>query len=378
MIAHPRHRAGLDALAARDRLRARAPTAGLDFASNDYLGLAGSELLKQAALDALNRGVPVGAAGSRLLRGNHPEHEALEEEAAAFFGAEAALFIGGGFQANHALFSALPMQGDLILYDALIHASAHDGMRLGRAETRPFAHNDVAAAEAEIRSWRAEGGTGRVWLAVESLYSMEGDLAPLDQLAALARRHDAVLVVDEAHATGLFGPMGAGRTLAQPHDPNLLTLHTCGKGLGAVGALICGDAVLIETLVNKARPFIFATAPSPLNAAVVRAGLKALRDRPDIRERAWMRIAHAHAEAKRLCGLDGFESQILPVHVGADGEAVTLARTLQARGYDVRAVRPPTVPKGTARLRISLTGAADQAAVTGLFETLSDVGSAYL
>jgi 8-amino-7-oxononanoate synthase len=261
-------------------LRARAPAAGLDFASNDYLGLAGSELLKQAALDALNRGVPVGAAGSRLLRGNHPEHEALEQEAAAFFGAEAALFIGGGFQANHALFSALPMQGDLILYDALIHASAHDGMRLGRTETRAFAHNDVVAAEAEILSWRAEGGTGRLWLAVESLYSMEGDLAPLDQLRALARRHDAVLVVDEAHATVLFGPTGAGRALVQPHDPTLLTLHTCGKGLGAVGALICGDAALIETLVNKARPFIFATAPSPLNAAVVRASLRALHDAP--------------------------------------------------------------------------------------------------
>jgi 8-amino-7-oxononanoate synthase len=371
--------ATLEGLRRKARLRSLSPQrGGVDFTSNDFLALAGAPRLKEAIMAAMERGVPAGAGGSRLLRGNHPEHEALEEEAAAFFGAEAALFIGGGFQANHALFSVLPMQGDLVLYDALIHASAHDGMRLGRADTRPFAHNDVAAAEAEIQSWRAGGGSGRVWLAVESLYSMEGNLAPLDQLLELARRHDAVLVVDEAHATGLFGPMGAGRALSQPHDPNLLTLHTCGKGLGAVGALICGDAVLIETLVNKARPFIFATAPSPLNAAVVRATLAALRDRPDLRERAWARIAHAHAEARRLCGLDGFESQILPVHIGADGEAVALARTLQSRGYDVRAVRPPTVPKGTARLRISLTGAADQAAVTGLFETLSDVGSAYL
>lgn len=378
MTSHSRHRAGLEALAARDRLRARAPAAGLDFASNDYLGLAGSDLLKQAALEALDRGVPVGAAGSRLLRGNHPEHEALEEEAAAFFGAQAALFMGGGFQANHALFAALPMQGDLVLYDALIHASAHDGMRLGRAETRAFAHNDVAAAEAVIQHWRAEGGTGRIWLAVESLYSMQGDLAPMDQLTDLARHHNAVLVVDEAHASGLFGPMGAGCALPQKNDPNLLTLHTCGKALGASGALICGDAVLIETLVNKARPFIFATAPSPLNAAIVRAGLKALCERPDIRERAWLRIAHAHDEARRLCGLDRFESQILPIHIGADGEAIALAKALQSCGYDVRAVRPPTVPKGTARLRISLTGAADQSAVTGLFETLSKLGSAYL
>src|SRR5690606_11216354 len=267
----PRHGAALDVLAQRGRLRRLMPATGADFSSNDYLGLASSALLLDAAQDALARGVPVGAGGSRLLRGNHPEHQALEAEAAAFFDAEAALYMGGGFQANQAIFSTLPMQGDLIVHDALIHASAHEGMRLGRAEARPFVHNQVDDAARVMDEWRASGGRGRVWLAVESVYSMDGDLAPLDALARLAAREDAVLVVDEAHATGVFGPQGRG--LAHGVSGPQVTLHTGGKALGASGALICADKVLIETLVNRARPFIFATAPAPLSAAVLRASL---------------------------------------------------------------------------------------------------------
>lgn len=372
MTQHPRHRAALEDLAGRDRLRSLVPAKGADFASNDYLGLAHSDLLNRAAFAALQRGVPVGSTGSRLLRGNHPEHEALEAEAAALFGAEAALYIGGGFQGNHAIFAALPMPGDLVLHDALIHASAHDGLRLGRCDVRSFPHNSVPKAEAEIRAWREAGGKGRIWLAVESVYSMEGDLAPLDDFADLARRADAVLIVDEAHATGLFGPMGTG-CAHHIKDVPLVTLHTCGKGLGAVGALICGDAVLIETLVNRARPFIFATAPSPLDAAIVRASLAALRTHPEFRVRAWQRIRHAHAEAERLCGLTGFGSQIIPVIIGDDRKAMELARALQARGFDVRGIRPPSVPPETARLRISITGGVDETTITDLFEALSDI-----
>lgn len=372
MTFFPRHVAALEDLAARDRLRALAPAKGADFASNDYLGLAQSELLKTAALCALQRGVPVGSAGSRLLRGNHPEHEALEAEAAAAFGAEAALFIGGGFQGNHAIFAALPMPGDLVLHDALIHASAHDGLRLGKCDVASFAHNSAQAAEDAITTWRQAGGTGRIWIAVESVYSMDGDLAPLEDLAALASRHDAVLVVDEAHATGLFGANGIGCAHEITGVP-LLTLHTCGKGLGSVGALICGDAVLIETLVNRARPFIFATAPSPLDAAIVRESLAALRTHPEIRERAWQRIRHAHTEAERLCGLTGFASQIMPVIIGDDRKAMDLAQALQLRGFDVRGIRPPSVPPGTARLRISITGGVDEATITALFTALRDL-----
>lgn len=330
---------GLEALAARHRLRRLAPRRGLDFASNDYLGLSGSALLQDAARQALDRGVPLGSGGSRLLRGNHPEHEALEEEAAGFFGAEAALYMGGGFQANQAIFSTLPAAGDLVLHDALIHASAHEGMRLGRAETRAFPHNDVAAARQVLSDWRNAGGTGQIWIAVESVYSMEGDLAPLAELAALARAEDAVLVVDEAHATGVFGPQGRG--LAYDLDAELLTLHTCGKGLGVSGGLICGARFMIDTLINRARPFIFATAPSPFDAALVRAALRALDKCPELQQTAQNRMHHAWSEAERLSGIKNLASQIIPVVIGPDSATMDLAQALQSQCFDIRGIRTP-------------------------------------
>jgi 8-amino-7-oxononanoate synthase len=367
----PRHSAGLAQLRDKGRLRHLIPPVGHDFSSNDYLGLAQSETLKSAGLEALSRGVPVGAGGSRLLRGNADEHVLLEAEAAAFFGTEAALFMGGGFNANQAIFSTLPRHGDLVLYDALIHASSHDGMRLGRAESRKFLHNSPADAATQIAAWRAEGGTGQIWIAIESVYSMEGTLAPLAEFAALARREAAVLVVDEAHATGLFGDQGRGLSHDYAADPSVLTLHTCGKGLGVSGALICGAQVLIDVLINRSRGFIFATAPSPLNAALVRAALRDLAENATRRQRAWALIDHAHTEAARLCGLSGYQSQILPVIIGGDKPTMALAETLQTRGFDVRGIRPPTVPKGTSRLRISLTGSLTKAVITALFETLA-------
>lgn len=362
---------GLEALAARNRLRRLAPRTGLDFASNDYIGLANSPILRDAAAEALARGVPLGSGGSRLLRGNHPEHEALESQAADFFGAEAALYMGGGFQANLAIFSALPAAGDLVLYDALIHASTHDGMRLGRAETRPFPHNDVAAARQVIAEWRAGGGNGQIWLAVESVYSMEGDVAPLLKLAVLARETGAILVVDEAHASGVFGAEGRGLAHSLDADIEVLTLHTCGKALGVSGALICGARVMIDTLINRARPFIFATAPSPFDAALVRAALAALSTRPELQGAAIIRIEHAHREALRLCDLDGLMTQIIPVIIGADEPTMTRAADLQARGFDVRGIRPPTVPRGTSRLRVSITGNVTKGDITALFEAIA-------
>lgn len=360
---------GLEALAARHRLRQLLPPAGLDFASNDYLGLATSQLMRDAASAALARGVPVGAGGSRLLRGNHPEHEALEAEAARFFGTEAALYMGGGFQANQAIFSTLPAPGDLIVHDALIHASAHEGMRLGRAEMAGFAHNDTASARQAIADWRNAGGRGQVWIAVETVYSMEGDLAPLAALDALALETGAVLIVDEAHATGVFGPQGRG--LAHGLRAEVLSLHTCGKALGGSGALICGPKVMIDTLINRARPFIFATAPAPLSAALVRAALAALEQDPGLQAGAHARIRAAHAAAQRHLQIVGLASQIIPVILGHDARTMELARALQAAGFDLRGIRPPTVPRGTARLRISITGHVTPEQIDTLFGTIS-------
>jgi 8-amino-7-oxononanoate synthase len=367
------HRRALKALERRGRLRALSPRSGIDFSSNDYLGLAASEELAEAVARALDRGVAIGAGGSRLLRGNDPEHEMLEAEAAKFFGAESCLYFGGGFLANYALFSTLPARGDLVVHDALIHASVIDGMRAGKATIAGAAHNDAQSFDDAIVRWRADGGTGRPWIAVESLYSMDGDRAPLADLISIARRHDGILVVDEAHATGVLGPDGRGLAHALEGAPDVISLHTCGKALGASGALLLAPRLMRDYLVNRARPFIYATAPSPLMAAAVRAALDIARRDPSRRERLASLVAFAGHAFERRCGITPSGSHIQPVILGADERALSVARALVAEGFDVRAVRPPTVPEGTARLRISLTLNAGEDATARLLDTLAAV-----
>ncbi len=369
---HDDHERALKALAARGRLRTLTPRRGIDFSSNDYLGLGASPDLADAIAAALARGVPVGAGGSRLLRGNDPEHEALEEDAALFFGAETALYMGGGFAANTAIFATLPQRGDLIVYDDLIHASAHDGMRMSKAESASAAHNDVAAFAERIAAWRANGGTGRVWIAIESLYSMEGDTAPIADFDALARETDAMLIVDEAHATGVLGPHGRGLASALEGQPHVVSLHTCGKALGVMGALVLGPKTLRDFLVNRARPFIYATAPSPLMAAGVRAALRLSADAPERRDMLMERIALFGRALHAGCGIAPTGTHIQPILLKSDARAVAIARALQERGFDVRAVRPPTVPDGTARLRVSLTLNASPADTTSLVEAIAE------
>lgn len=366
------HERALEALARRGRRRALTAFSGIDFTSNDYLGLASSPELKDAARAAIERGVPIGAGGSRLLRGNHREHEALESEAAAFFGAESALFFGGGFIANLALFSTLPQRGDLVVHDALIHASVHDGMRMGKAERAEARHNDVQAFEDVIADWRAAGGTGTPWIAVESLYSMDGDCAPLDDLAAIADRHEGVLVIDEAHATGVLGPLGRGLGAHLEGRDNIIALHTCGKALGAMGALLTGPQVLCDYLVNRSRPFIYATAPSPLVAAVVRAALLICRFDAARRDRLSALVTFTAGQLAESCGLQASGSHVQPVIVGSDERATRLSAAMQERGFDIRAVRPPTVPEGTARVRLSLTLNVDQAQVAAMATALAE------
>ncbi len=366
-----RFQADLAGLAARDRLRSLAPRLGLDFASNDYLGFAESRELTEAAAAALARGAPVGAGGSRLLRGNHPEHEALEAEAARFFHAESALFFGAGFSANEALLSTLPQREDLVFFDELIHASAHDGMRLSRARHVSFPHNDTDALEAAIRDWRGKSGAGRAWIVVESLYSMDGDMAPLDDLMEVALRHEAFLLIDEAHATGVYGVGGRGLAARFEGRENVVTIHTCGKALGVFGALVCLARPLRDFLVNRCRNFIFATAPSPLVAACVRAALGICEAADDRRAALQSRVALAGRKLQDLCGVAPSGTQVQPVIVGADARAMALAAAMRSLGYDIRAIRPPTVPEGTARLRLSLTLNVTEAEVARMIEDLS-------
>lgn len=326
---------------------------GTDFTSNDYLGLARHPALRRAVLDAFDAGAPAGSAGSRLLRGHHLEHAELESFAAGFFDAERALYFSTGFLANFALFTTLPHRHDAIVFDEFVHASVKEGVHAAHASRIKVAHNDVGAFEdAIVRARRA--GARDVWLAIESVYSMDGDIAPVDDLHALARAHDAVLIVDEAHASGIFGPTGRGFTEGQ-YDERLITLHTCGKALGVAGGLLCGPAVAMEYLINAARPFIYSTAPPPYVAAAVRRALRLVDEEPWRRGRLRQLASFAGRRlSEALGGAERRGTQIIPVILGEESHAITAADSLRRDGFDVRAIRPPTVPVGTSRLRISI------------------------
>ena len=358
-------------LGAQGRLRRLSPRSGLDFSSNDYLGLASSPRIGRAIADAIARGVPTGSGGSRLLRGNHEEHEALERAAAEWTGAESALFFATGFAANAALLAALPQSGDLILADELIHASVHDGLRLARCEARLFAHNDLEAAGALLSGWRASNASGRAWIAVESLYSMDGDRAPMRELVQLAERFDAMLLIDEAHATGVFGDRGVGLAQGLDGRDDVIVLRTCGKALGCEGALVFLSATLREFLINRARPFVFSTAPSPLMAVAVREAISIIVDEPGRSQQLLALADHASDRLERF-GVPRTGSQILPLLIGDEQRTMEVAAALQARGFDVRGIRPPTVPAGTSRLRISITLNVDESAVDALADALGE------
>ena len=362
----------LDALAAAGRKRRLILPKDRDFSSNDYLGLAHSNILKHIAMDALENGIAHGSGGSRLLGGNHAEHEALEAFAAKHYGAEAALFFATGYTANLALFSALPQSDDLVLYDELIHASVHDGMKLGRAQTAAFLHNDCNDLERQVSEFRANNKDGTVWIAAESLYSMDGDQAPLAELAEIAHRYDVMLVIDEAHAVGVFGDSGKGLSATLAQSNNIITLRTCGKALGVEGGIVTMASVLREFFINRARAFIFSTAPSPLTAHIVHKAILHIAETPALQADLTAHIDYAQTLFGSLCPVSAKGSQLFPVIIGEDTAAVALAEKLQADGFDVRAIRPPTVPAGTARLRISLTLNVTRKDIADLADALSD------
>ena len=372
MNALARYDSALHTLTEQNRRRTLSPRAGLDFSSNDYLGLATSPRLRIALIEALTRGTAIGAGGSRLLRGNHPEHEELEAKAAAFFHAERTLFFSSGYAANFALFATLPQHEDLVIFDELIHASARDGLRAGRGPSIEAKHNDVASFEDAIDTWRTAGGRGQIFIAAESLYSMDGDRAPLDDLMTLAERHDAFLCIDEAHATGVFGMDGRGLAAHIEGRANVIVLHTCGKALGCAGALLTLPRILCDFLVNRCRPFIFSTAPSPLLGVAALETLGILKEEPQRRANLSRLVAFAGHQASTH-GLPLSGSQILPVIIGDDEGVMKIASSLQKSGFDVRGVRPPTVPKGTARLRISITLNVTEADIAALFAALGNV-----
>jgi len=349
-----RLRRELDARAASGLLRTLRPSDGIDFSSNDYLGLSRHPVVLDAVADAARRGSAHGSTGSRLLSGNRDEHVEVESRFAMFMGRERALLFGSGFAANMALLSALPGRRDLVVLDESAHASLKEGARASLAARRSFRHNDPVALE---RTLRDRDAFGDVFIVVEGIYSMDGDRTPLEEIIEIAERYSASVVVDEAHATGLYGRGLRGIHETIQNGPPLATVHPCGKALGSYGAFVAADAVVIEYLVNTARPFLFSTAPPPLQAVALDAALDLL---PSVGDRVEAVLGLSARLRERLGELSRWrtiesDSPIVPVVIGTDDDAVRAARLVRERGFDVRPIRPPTVRPGTSRLRISVT-----------------------
>lgn len=323
---------------------------GIDLVSNDYLGLADHPSIcgaMRAALESL----PAGSGGSRLLRGHQAVFDSIEERLAAFCGAEAALLFGSGYAANIGLLQAVVSPDDLIVSDERNHASLIDGMRLARARTVIYPHQDVSALEAALRQPR----TGAAIVVTESVFSMDGDLTPLKDICDVAERSGAALIVDEAHATGLYGARGSGRVEELGlRDRVLATVHTGGKALGSGGAWIAGSRALRDVLVNRARSFIFSTAPLPVLAAALGAGIDLVQQDVDRRREVHRKSALLRADL-RVSGVEvAGESPIIPIITRANEAALALQSELAILGFDVRAIRPPSVAPGTARLRVTV------------------------
>ena len=344
----------LKQLKEKGRLRSLSLPAGIDLTSNDYLGLAGSDILREAAIGFLQNGGEIGAGGSRLLRGHTAAHAGLEDFASDYFKAPKCLYFATGFQANSAIFQALPGRHDTIIFDEFVHASAREGIQNSHARHIKAKHNDLTSFEDALK--KAEG---QKWIAVESVYSMDGDVAPLSELYKLAEQYDAFLIIDEAHGTGVMGSNGKGvseELIAAHGYERIITLHTCGKAIGAAGGLICASEDIIDTLINTARGFIYSTAPMPLQAHLVQTSLEWIASEEGQTARA--KLKTLSLKVQKL--FEGPGTHIVPIILGSDDQAVEIASALQAKGYDIRAIRPPTVPEGTARLRLSLSAALEE------------------
>ena len=354
----PRLERELASLEANSQLRHLEILPELNFSSNDYLGLSVDPRLREAVVQALAAGSPVGSTGSRLLSGHAAAWDELESQLARVTGAEDALYFNSGYAANVGLFSAVPRPEDVVFSDSANHASIIDGIRLSGARKVIFPHLDLNALEDALQRNRAgDGHAGQRFIAVESVFSMDGDRAPLADLIALADRYGAELIVDEAHATGVFGPQGRGLAASAQADGTVFAaVHTCGKALAGMGAFVSGSRTLKRFLVNRARMFIFSTALPPYLAAQMRAAIAIVAGADAARERLAGLAAHLRGRLQEArFDTAQSDSQIVPVILGTNERAVQFATSLCQEGFAVRPIRPPTVPIGSARLRLSLT-----------------------
>jgi 8-amino-7-oxononanoate synthase len=350
---------------------------GIDFSSNDYLGLATDSRMKQAILEGVNSASRIASTGSRLLSGHDEVWTVLEHDFARWVGADAALYFTSGYAANVGLLSALLRPEDIAFSDSANHASLIDGMRLAKCRRVIFPHLDLDFLENELQ--RNSPVSGARVIVVESIFSMEGRRAPLVDLAQLAERYGAELIVDEAHAAGVRGPRGGGCVAeAGLSERVLATVHPCGKALAAAGAFVCGSDNLRDFLINRARTFIFSTGLPPYFASQVAAGMALAQEAEPERARLF-KLSACLRGALRRNGfyIAGIDSQIVPVILGSNHAAAHFAENLRSRGFGVRAIRPPTVPPGSARLRLSVTAKHTEDDLAGLVAAMMQARNEY-
>ncbi|UTG91970.1 8-amino-7-oxononanoate synthase [Geobacter sulfurreducens] len=342
--------------------------------SNNYLGLADHPSLKRAAVEAVER-YGTGSGASRLVSGTMELHAALEERLARFKGTDAALVFNSGYAANSGIIPALVGRGDVVFSDRLNHASIVDGCLLSRARFVRYPHNDMNALERLLAEHR---GAGRMLIVTDGVFSMDGDLAPLPALVALKRQYGALLMVDDAHGTGVLGESGRGSAeqfeVAADID---LQMGTLGKALGGFGAYVAASAEVVELLINRARSFIFSTSLPPAVLAAARAALD-LVDSPEGKalRRRLARSAALFRDALQEAGFDtmGSETQIVPALVGEAEPAMTFTRRLLEEGFYVQGIRPPTVPAGTCRLRCTLMATHDESDLERAVAAMARIG----
>lgn len=343
----------------------------LSFCSNDYLGLANHPKVKEAFRSAVNH-YGVGSGASHLVNGHSTEHHALEEELAAFTGRERALLFSTGYMANLGTVNALLGRNDAVFEDKLNHASLLDAGILSGAQFQRFRHNDLEHLQARLESSQA----ARKLIVVDGVFSMDGDTAPLPQLAQLADAHNAWLMVDDAHGFGCLGAGGGGcaEHFALNADQLPILVGTLGKAFGTFGAFVAGSEALIETLIQFSRTYIYTTALPPAVAAATRASLKLLREEAWRREHLQALIQQFRQGAAHMgLALLDSASPIQPVMLGSQAKALAVSRALEDRGFWVSAIRPPTVPAGTARLRVTLSAEHSAEQVTDLLNALAEV-----
>lgn len=336
----------------------------IDFSSNDYLGFAKSrELFEQIAQRVPKSKFLNGASGSRLISGNSAETERLEQRLAHFFKAPAALLFNSGYAANQSVLSSVPQKDDVIFYDELAHACIKDGARLSLAKHYSFHHNDLDDLAGKITRIKAS----RAFIAVESIYSMDGDTCPLVQLVDFANKLDAVIILDEAHSTGVVGDLGSGYAASlNLHDKIDIRIHTFGKAMGVHGACVVGSSALTEYLINFARPFIYTTALPPHSVQSIESSLDFIIKNSERIDQLHQNIKLYKEKIKR----ESTDSSIQTFIVGGNEPTIKASKKLFYEGFDVRPILAPTVPKGSERLRICLHSFNTSLEIERLCETL--------